>query len=198
MLTYTPKYGIYNNPQDDLLKRSRFLCEKGSTTFTSFTSFAELEEKGVWFICKDTWEDSNRWVHAWVDNWGAVWKMAGSIHSCGGEPITKEHPGFQTPLPDACIENIVSKTWPLPNPSNTHAIHTAVKAYGTLFLEVHELKKQCLEAASIKSVLQTEIVRLRAEVKALTSVKPTVVEVDLLGADTTLDNLSSFFAPTKH
>ena len=42
MLTYTPKYGIYNNPQDDLLKRSRFLCEKGSTTFTSF---AELEKK---------------------------------------------------------------------------------------------------------------------------------------------------------
>jgi hypothetical protein len=190
MLTYTPKYGIYNNPQDDLLKRSRFLCEKGSTTFTSF---AELEEKGIWFICKDSWGDSNMWVYAWVDNWGAVWKMSGSIHSCGGEPILREHPGFQTPLPDACIENIVSKTWPLPNPQQTVRIHAAVKAYVTLFLEVHASKKQCLAAASINShTLQTEIARLRAEVKALTSVKPTVVEV---GADATLDNLSSFFAP---
>ena len=192
MLTYTPKYGIYNNPQDDLLKRSRFLCEKGSTTFTSF---AELEEKGIWFICKDSWGDSNRWVNVWVDNWGTVWKMSGSIHSCGGEPITKEHPGFQTPLPDVCIENIVSKTWPLPNPQQTGGIHAAVKAYVTLFLEVHASKKQCMEVAGIKSALQSEITRLRAEVKALTSVKPTVVEVDLLGADATLDNLSSFFAP---
>ena len=83
MLTYTPKYGIYDNKMDDLLKRSRFTSDKVSA-FPSYKTLVDIESDGIWFISKYHWSDTNRWYNVWIDNWGGIWKMGGSPHSTGG------------------------------------------------------------------------------------------------------------------
>lgn len=209
MLTYTSKYGIYDNPTDNLLSRSRFICVSGSS---SYKSLIELEAEGIWFIHKSSWGGSNGWANVWIDNWGAVWAMSGSNHSNGGEPISKVHSGFSNPMPDICIENIVSKVWPLPDPPQTAPISNAVKAYVTMFLDLEKSKIRIeFEVGLVDSMkvdeleLQDEIQQLRtaldiatSELKTLKVVESTapVIIGDLLELQQkgdTLDSLSSFF-----
>ena len=148
MLTYTPKYGIYDNKMDDLLKRSNFTSDKGPA-FPPYKTLVDIESDGIWFISKYHWSDTNSWCNIWIDNWGGIWKMAGSIHSSGGEIIRKEHEGFSKPMPDICIENIISNKWPIPTTPQTVTVSNALKAYVSMFLEIDYLKNKIILLRSI-------------------------------------------------
>ena len=194
MPPYTPKYGII---KDDLLNKSRFI--------SSYTSLVKLEAAGIWFIYTYNWSDTNRWMNVWVDNWGSIWKKSGSIHSNGMESIGKVHEGFPKPMSDMCIENIVSKKWPLPKTQQTDEISNALKAYVTMFQELRTLQHINSVLKVRISFLGEDIVELEETVKELTAelnlikfAEP-IAEIDLVEfpeATDTLDDLLSFFEPS--
>ena len=140
-------------------------------------------------------------MNVWVDNWGGIWKMSGSVHSSGGEPIGKVQEGFSTPMSDTCIENIVSNKWPLPA---NDGIGDAVKAYVTMFQELGTLKRtnaslncKILLFEGHVAELEETVEKLTAELHLIKFAEP-VAELDLVelpeGGDT-VDDLLSFFEP---
>ena len=139
MLTYTLKYSVLVNKINNwdtgnsILNSSRFVQDINGPTQPSYKTLEQLESEGIWFIYKIHYTVPYQWNNIFIDNWGAIWTDRMNDNS-----IFKKHIGLSKPMPDICIENIVSKKWPLP--SGLDAISDALKAYVSMFLELETLK----------------------------------------------------------
>ena len=139
MLAYTPKYSVLVNKINNwdtgnsILNSSRFVQAINGPAQPSYKTLTQLEAEGIWFIYKIDSTVPYQWTNIFIDNWGSIW--VNSIHD---NSIFKKHIGLSNPMPDICIENIVSKKWPLP--SGLDAISDALKAYVSMFLELETLK----------------------------------------------------------
>jgi len=139
MLIYTPKYGVLVNKINNwdtgnsILNSSRFIQDINGPAQPSYKTLTQLEAEGLWFIYRINYSVSNQSNNVFIDNWAGIW-----IDRTYDNSIFKKHPGFTRPLPDICIENIVSKKWPLP--SVLDAMNDALNAYVSMFLELEQLK----------------------------------------------------------
>jgi hypothetical protein len=141
MLTYTPKYGIldYSKNNNNNLQTGHFLEYKSSAPHRPLElTTIDIDSSSIWFIYKISNSDSNAIRWSWLDNWGNLWETSFHPHNVPSNKIHKCSPVFEKPMPDICIENIVSKKWPLP--SGLDAISDALKAYVSMFLELETLK----------------------------------------------------------
>jgi len=141
MPIYTPKYGILvdkiNNwdTGNSILNSSRFVEDINGPCIPTYKSLAQLEVEGKWFICKINYSTTHQSNNLFIDNWAGIW-----VDRIYDNSIFRKHPGFTIPIPDICIENIVSKKWPLPSGLDT--ISDALKTYVSMFLELEELKSK--------------------------------------------------------
>jgi len=141
MLTYTPKYGMldYLSNNNNVLKGGHFLEHRAYVNSPAAWSTVDIDENVTWFIYKHTTENGNSISWAWIDNWGNIWEIAFNNHNIPPREIRKVLSGFEKPMPDACIENIISAKWPLRGVGYS-VVHTQLKAYVTMFLEIDSLK----------------------------------------------------------
>lgn len=139
MPIYTPKYGILVNKINNwdtgnsILNSSRFIQDINGPAQPTYKSLTQLEAEGIWFIYRINYSVSNQSNNIFIDNWAGIW-----IDRVYDNSIFRKYSGFTTPMPDICIENIVSKKWPLP--SGLDAMNDALKAYVSMFLELEQLK----------------------------------------------------------
>ena len=125
MFTYTPNYGIIDY---------RF----GNHSLNA-NSIARLESESCWLIYKYPTEPeyNNCTSHRWFDNWGNVWELT-IINYNHSATITKIISEFTQPMPDVCIENIVSGKWILRG--NFFEASKQLTIYITLFIELENMK----------------------------------------------------------
>ena len=178
-----------------MLNRSRFICDKESRS--TYKSLTDLEAEGIWFIYKTSWANSNMWINVWVDNWGSVWQMKGNYNNSGEDTIVKQRSGFSKPMSDMCIENIVSKKWPLPNPVDCQldGICDALTAYVSMFLELETSKQQKARLRLRIMSHSWKIEDLEETVEALTSELHSLKAAEPVKEEDTLGDLMSFFEP---
>jgi hypothetical protein len=167
MLTYTPKYGVLVNKINNwdtgnsVLNSSRFVQDINGPTQPSYKTLEQLEAEGIWFIYKIHYTVPYQRNNIFIDNWGAIWTDRMNDNS-----IFKKHSGLSAPMPDICIENIVSKKWPLPSGLISDEISTAIHVYVSMFLD---LEKANAELAILKSTddVVNKVVDLESEEELL-------------------------------
>jgi len=211
MLTYTPKYGIldYSKNNNNILQTGHFLEHRAYANRPAEWATVDIDSSSVWFIYKISNSDSNaiRWY--WLDNWGNLWDTSFHPQNAPSNRIQKCSPVFETPMPDICIENIVSGKWVLdtggPESNSSHRVQEILKVYLSMFFEIESLKNT-IEKMEGEHYLQMEeaydemwakddaLEKATSELALLKHVKP-APDIDLLDfkEDTTIKNLITFF-----
>jgi len=125
MFTYTPNYGIINYTLDN--------------HSLDTNSISRLESEGCWLIYKYPSATAyNSTTHFWFDNWGNGWEHVIMMSNPRPFIMTKIISEFTQPMPDVCIENIVSGKWILRG--NFFEASKQLTIYITLFIELENMK----------------------------------------------------------
>jgi len=144
MLTYTPKYRIldYSDANHSQLLVGHFLEHKCYVNSPAAWSTVDIEASGIWFIYKLTNSDS-ACLH-WMDNYGNFWSLeypSNNPHYIQTNQLRKSGV-FEKPMPDLCIENIVSGKWIIETgkSSHPHRVQAILTTYLSMFFEMESLK----------------------------------------------------------
>ena len=125
MFTYIPNYGIIDYTLDN--------------HSLDTNSIARLESEGCWLIYKYPSDTAyNSTTHYWFDNWGNGWEHVIIMNNPSPFVITKRISEFTKPMPDVCIENIISGKWILRG--NFFEASKQLTTYITLFMELEDMK----------------------------------------------------------
>jgi hypothetical protein len=215
MLTYTPKYGIldYSKNNNNILQTGHFLEYKSSAPHRPLElTTIDIDSSSIWFIYKISNSDSNAIRWSWLDNWGNIWDTSFHPHNAPSNRIAKCSPVFEKPMPDICIENIVSGKWILdtgsPESNTPHRVQEILKVYLSMFFEIESLKNTIEEMEWNHDLeldkqydeewneLEKELEKAKSEIALLKFVQPVTTLSGLDGLDfkqDTIDELTTFF-----
>jgi hypothetical protein len=123
-LTFTLKYGVldYSIPENSLL-----------------SSYSDDDR---WFIYGPIRQSTTS--SYWIDNWNSLWeRICISEYPALGLTMRQSVNGFDKPMSNQYIENIISQKWILDS-TNPFSIHRGITHYVEMFQEIETLKGEII------------------------------------------------------